>query len=101
MQQTEKGRAVQEGAVELDSGHLWKLPGLGTGKPAELEGGEPKPLAMLSFLSGLRSPSQGRSDQIQIRSAFAAPAPRAREVSVAVVESSGEGQSHQLSPCSD
>lgn len=37
----------------------------------------------------------------QVRSAFAAPAPRACEVSVVVTESSGEGKSHQLPTCSE
>lgn len=67
LQQMGKGRAAQENAVELDSGGTcgnslgWVQGGLGN---AELEGGEPKPLAIHSFLCALRSPSQGRSDQL-------------------------------------
>lgn len=66
VQQTGKGRAVQENAVELDSVGTcgsslgWVQGGMGH---TALEGGEPSPLTMHSFLCALRSPSQGRSDQ--------------------------------------
>lgn len=66
MQQTGKGRAVQENAGELDSVDTcgsslgWVQGGMGH---TVLEGGEPNPLTMHSFLCALRSLSQGRSDQ--------------------------------------
>lgn len=66
LQQRGKGRAMQESAVELDSVGTWGS-SLGWVQGnlghAELEGGDSKPLAMQSFLTALRSPSQGRSDQ--------------------------------------
>lgn len=79
-------------------GHLWKLPGLGTGRHGAYSagGGRAKPPDYAQFSLCPQEPIPG-----QIRSAFAAPAPRTHQVSAVVTESSGEGKSHQLTTCSD
>lgn len=98
LEQMGKGRAVQGSAVELDSVGTCGAPWAGYREAWGMQSwkGESQCPWLCTVFSG---PSGAHPRQV--RSAFAAPAPRACEVSVVVTESSGEGKSHQLPTCSE